>query len=44
MRLPATRVRFDYGNGYSPYVADPDGNPVEITRYDHRAVERALKR
>ncbi len=25
-------------------VADPDGNPVEITTYDHAAVERAMKR
>lgn len=32
----------DHGNSYSLYVADPDGNPVEITNYEHRAVERAL--
>ncbi len=33
----------DHGSSYSLYVAEPDGNPVEITTYDHRAVERALK-
>jgi hypothetical protein len=33
----------DDGGSYSPYVADSDGNPVEITTYDQRAIERALK-
>jgi len=34
----------NHGNSYSVYVADPDGNPVAITSYDHGAVERAMKR
>jgi hypothetical protein len=33
----------DPGSSCSLYVAEPDGNPVEITTSDHRAVERALK-
>ena len=33
----------DHGSSCSLYVADRDGNPVELTTYDHRAVERALK-
>jgi hypothetical protein len=33
----------DHGSSCSLYVAEPDGNPVENTTYDHRAVERALK-
>jgi len=33
----------DHGSSYSLYVVEPDGNPVAITTYDHRAVERALK-
>jgi predicted lactoylglutathione lyase len=33
----------DDGSSYSLYVADPDGNAVEITTYDQRAIERALK-
>ncbi|HEV2979560.1 MAG TPA: hypothetical protein VG425_18440 [Casimicrobiaceae bacterium] len=32
----------DDGSRHLLYVADP-GNAVEITTYDHRAVERALK-
>jgi hypothetical protein len=35
MRLP---VR------YSVYIVDPDGNPLEITSYDHVAVDRTLNR
>jgi catechol-2,3-dioxygenase len=38
---PATVV--DHDNSYSVYVADPHGNRVEITTYDHDAVERAMK-
>jgi hypothetical protein len=35
MRLP---VR------YSVYIVDPDSNPLEITTYDHVAVDRTLNR
>jgi hypothetical protein len=35
MRLP---VR------YSVYIVDPDGNPLEITTYDHVAVDGSLNR
>jgi hypothetical protein len=29
---------------YSVYIVDPDGNPLEITTYDHVAVDRSLNR
>jgi catechol-2,3-dioxygenase len=32
----------DHGLSLSLYFADPDGNPYEITTYEHEAVRRAL--
>ena len=29
---------------YSVYIVHPDGNPPEITIYDHVAVDRTLNR
>jgi hypothetical protein len=35
MRLPVL---------HSVYIVDPDGNPLEITTYNHVAVDRTLNR
>jgi hypothetical protein len=29
---------------HSVYIVDPDGNPLEITTYNHVAVDRTLNR
>jgi hypothetical protein len=45
MKPPATLARLDHVHvGVRDRRADRDGNPVEITMYDQRAVERAWKR
>jgi hypothetical protein len=45
MKPPVTLVRLDHVHvGVRDQHADPDGNPVDIILYDHRAVERAWKR
>jgi hypothetical protein len=28
----------DHGNSFSIYFCDPDGNPIELTTYDHSLV------
>jgi catechol 2,3-dioxygenase-like lactoylglutathione lyase family enzyme len=34
----------DHGNSYSIYFCDPDGNPYEITTYDHGVVRGQVAR
>jgi catechol-2,3-dioxygenase len=41
--LPAPPTLEDHGLSWSLYFDDPDGNPYEITSYEHAALARELR-
>jgi catechol-2,3-dioxygenase len=43
LRLGGPVKPVDHGLAWSLYFADPDGNPYEITTYDHAAVAELLR-
>lgn len=42
-KLDKRLAAVDHQASWSLYFSDPDGNPYEITTYDHEAVERLLR-